>query len=103
MRLFFASDCGLYMIIDGVMASKAALGTVYYLSAVNIGSVALFGYDKFQAQNGGWRVSEKHLCQSALLGGWIGGLIAMQLFRHKTYKQVSSPAASGLLRELSAS
>jgi uncharacterized membrane protein YsdA (DUF1294 family) len=70
------------------MASALARGTLFYLSAVNVGSVALFGYDKIQAINGGWRVSEAHLCRSALLGGWLGGLVAMQLFRHKTSKQV---------------
>lgn len=69
-------------------AQLVARSTLVYLGAVNAGSVALFGYDKTQAQNGGWRVSEADLCRSALLGGWIGGLLAMQVFRHKTQKKV---------------
>jgi hypothetical protein len=33
------------------------------------------------------RVPEKQLQLSALLGGWLGGLWAMQTFKHKTIKQ----------------
>lgn len=66
----------------------AARGSLLYLGAVNAGSAVLFGYDKIQAQNGGWRVREADLCKSALLGGWIGGFLAMHMFRHKTQKQV---------------
>lgn len=58
-----------------------------YLGAVNAGSAGLFAYDKAQAARGGWRVPERRLCQSALVGGWAGGLVAMQMFRHKTRKK----------------
>lgn len=68
------------------MATQIARGAVYYIAAVNVGSAALFGYDKFQATRGGWRIPERRLCQSALAGGWLGGLMAMQLLRHKTRK-----------------
>jgi uncharacterized membrane protein YsdA (DUF1294 family) len=56
------------------------------LGAVNVGAFGLFGYDKMQASNGGWRVSEADLCKSALFGGWLGGMLAMAAFRHKTRK-----------------
>lgn len=46
----------------------------------------LFGYDKFQAKNDGWRVSEKVLLSLGVFGGAIGGLIGMQIFHHKTRK-----------------
>ena len=46
----------------------------------------LFGYDKFQAKNVGWRVSEKVLLSLGVFGGAIGGLIGMQIFHHKTRK-----------------
>ncbi len=46
----------------------------------------LFGYDKFQAKNDGWRVSEKVLLSLGGFGGAIGGLIGMQIFHHKTRK-----------------
>jgi uncharacterized membrane protein YsdA (DUF1294 family) len=48
----------------------AARGALVYLGTVNVGAAALIGYDKMQAQSGGWRVSEADLCKSALLGGW---------------------------------
>lgn len=59
-----------------------------YLGVVNTAAVGVFGYDKIQAQRGGRRVSENDLCRTALAGGWIGGLLAMHLFRHKTRKKV---------------
>ena len=46
----------------------------------------LFGYDKFQAKNDGWRVSEKVLLSLGVFGGAIGGLIGMEIFHHKTRK-----------------
>jgi len=46
----------------------------------------MFGYDKFQAKNDGWRVSEKVLLSLGVFGGAIGGLIGMQIFHHKTRK-----------------
>ncbi|KAI8822921.1 uncharacterized protein EV422DRAFT_488074, partial [Fimicolochytrium jonesii] len=58
-----------------------------YFAVVNAGSVGLFWYDKQQAQRRGWRVPEKQLQFSALLGGWVGGMWAMKTFRHKTVKQ----------------
>lgn len=58
-----------------------------YLALVNIASFGLFAYDKFQANRRGWRIPEKTLQMSALLGGWIGGMSAMQMFRHKTVKE----------------
>jgi uncharacterized membrane protein YsdA (DUF1294 family) len=58
-----------------------------YFCGINAASAGLFYYDKFQAQSKGWRVPEKQLQLSALLGGWVGGMWAMQTFRHKTVKQ----------------
>lgn len=75
-----------YISFPPQMAAYLARGTLLYLSTVNLGTAVLFAYDKTQANRGGWRVSEFHLCQTALLGGWPGGLAAMQLFRHKTQK-----------------
>jgi uncharacterized membrane protein YsdA (DUF1294 family) len=47
----------------------------------------LFGYDKLRAgQSGQGRVSEFHLVLVGALGGWLGGLLGMLVFRHKTTK-----------------
>lgn len=68
------------------MSAILARGTILYLGTVNLGSASLFAYDKIQAGRGGWRISERDLCQTAIVGGWAGGLLAMHLFRHKTRK-----------------
>jgi uncharacterized membrane protein YsdA (DUF1294 family) len=44
----------------------------------------MYGIDKFKAQRGKWRISEKALLISSFIGGAVGGFLAMQLFRHKT-------------------
>ena len=50
------------------------------MSAVTFG---VFVYDKRQAERGGRRVREFVLLTLSLLGGAIGGLLAMHLVRHK--------------------
>jgi uncharacterized membrane protein YsdA (DUF1294 family) len=49
-------------------------------------TLALFGYDKWQAGRGGARIAESTLLLASALGGWPGGLAGMLLFRHKTVK-----------------
>lgn len=44
----------------------------------------LFGYDKMQARVDGRRIPEKVLLGLGILGGAVGGLLGMQVFRHKT-------------------
>ena len=44
----------------------------------------MYGIDKFKAQKGKWRISEKALLVSSFIGGAVGGFLALQLFRHKT-------------------
>ena len=53
---------------------------------LNVINFLLFGYDKFQAKKGGWRIPERLLLSLSLLGGGIGGLAGMLVFRHKTRK-----------------
>ena len=60
----------------------------YCLIAVNFVTFAAFGYDKMQAENGGWRVAEATLAFLVLLGGIIGALAGRSLFRHKTRKNL---------------
>lgn len=45
---------------------------------------AMYGVDKLKAINGSWRISEKALLLTSFFGGALGGLLGMQLFRHKT-------------------
>lgn len=55
---------------------------------INIINFLLFGYDKFQAKRGGWRIPEKVLLGLSIFGGGIGGLAGMLMFRHKTRKNI---------------
>ena len=56
----------------------------YYLIAVNILAFALMGIDKYKAQHHLWRIPEKTLFLSAIIGGSAGAIFGMNLFRHKT-------------------
>ncbi|QEG24141.1 DUF1294 domain-containing protein [Mariniblastus fucicola] len=63
---------------------------LYYLIAMLVLSAAsfvLYGWDKRQAKNDGWRVPERNLHVLSLLGGWPGALMGQKYFRHKTQKQ----------------
>lgn len=55
-----------------------------YLAFVNLIAFILYGLDKFKAKRGKWRIPESRLIMSALIGGSLGALLGMQIFRHKT-------------------
>ena len=57
---------------------------IIYLAIINILAFALMGIDKRRAVRHAWRIPEKTLFLSALLGGSIGAIAGMQLYRHKT-------------------
>lgn len=57
---------------------------LYYLLAVNLLTFATYGIDKYKARHASWRVREASLLLLAALGGSIGALLGMHLFRHKT-------------------
>jgi len=48
----------------------------------------LYGFDKTQSKNGGWRVPEVILHGLALAGGFPGGWAGRSIFRHKTKKGI---------------
>ncbi len=54
--------------------------------AVTIITFVLFVYDKHQGLNKGYRVAENILFVVSLMGGWVGGVCAMLVLRHKTNK-----------------
>ena len=57
---------------------------LWYLAAVNVVSFTVYGIDKRKARRGAWRVPEKTLFLLPLLGGSVGALLGMKVFRHKT-------------------
>lgn len=58
----------------------------YYLVVINVLSFLLYGVDKFKSMTNKWRISEKWLLIPSLIGGSIGSLLGMIVFRHKTKK-----------------
>ena len=44
----------------------------------------VYGIDKSKARRGAWRIPEKRLFLLPLLGGSVGALLGMKVFRHKT-------------------
>ena len=58
----------------------------YYLLAVNILAFVLYGIDKEKARRNAWRIPEKTLILSAVIGGSAGAFLGMQFFHHKTRK-----------------
>ena len=55
-----------------------------YLLIANIVGFSLMGIDKNRAKKNKWRISEAALFISAAVGGSIGSICGMQVFRHKT-------------------
>ena len=57
---------------------------MWYLAAVNVVTFTVYGIDKSKARRGAWRIPEKRLFLLPLLGGSVGALLGMKVFRHKT-------------------
>ena len=55
-----------------------------YVLVINLELFAVMGIDKYKARKGLWRIPEKTLFGLAIAGGSIGGILGMQVFRHKT-------------------
>lgn len=64
------------------------MGSVAYIyfAAVNLAAFVMMGADKRRAQTGQWRIPESTLMTAAVIGGGIGILAGMHVFRHKTRK-----------------
>ena len=56
----------------------------YYLIFINIVTFLVYGIDKWKAKQDRWRISEATLLMLAVIGGTIGALLGMQVWRHKT-------------------
>lgn len=73
----------------------AWIAVIAWLVIINLTAFAIFGIDKKRAKKGQWRIPEKTLFLSAILGGSIGAILGMYIFHHKTkhwYFQFGIPA-----------
>ena len=57
---------------------------IFYLLTINIVAFIAFGVDKYKAKRDKWRIPESTLLTMAALGGSIGALVGMRVWRHKT-------------------
>ena len=55
-----------------------------YLIVINLVTFFIYGIDKLKAKRGKWRIPESMLLTLAVVGGSIGALLGMLVFRHKT-------------------
>ena len=70
-----------------------------YLFLINVGSLALMGFDKLSAKAGSERVPEMWFLLISLAGGFVGVVLGMFAFHHKTSKtgfQIKIAAAAVL-------
>lgn len=59
---------------------------ILYILLINIIGFFIMGLDKFKAKKGYWRTPEKTIFTITLLGGGVGTVAGMYVFRHKTKK-----------------
>lgn len=57
---------------------------ILYFCLINIVGLSFMGIDKQKARRHQWRISEKTFFIIAIVGGSLGSLCGMYLFRHKT-------------------
>ena len=55
-----------------------------YVLLINFIGFLLMGIDKAKARRNKWRIPEKTLFLAAILGGSVGSILGMHIFRHKT-------------------
>ena len=77
---------GQFLTLIGVTAVGSPAGLIAgYLLAVNLWAFGLMWFDKRRSKRAGARrIRERTLFLSALLGGSLGALLGMWVFRHKT-------------------
>lgn len=66
------------------MTGKLIIGLCIYMGVISVITFFAFGIDKFKAKTDRWRIPEKTLISMMLAGGFIGGFLGMEVFRHKT-------------------
>lgn len=69
--------------IQSILTTKNII--IYFIIVNLIGFLAMY-IDKQKAKKGKWRIPEKTLFIITALGGGIGTIAGMYIFRHKTQK-----------------
>ena len=74
------------LLATGWWLAKIPTFAVGVYAGMSLLAFALYAGDKSAARNGRWRTKENSLHLVDVLGGWPGGLVAQDLFRHKSKK-----------------
>ncbi|MBX7144466.1 MAG: DUF1294 domain-containing protein [Oligoflexia bacterium] len=86
-KFFVAGAVFLTLASGGLAYFYSNLGPIFsYLIGINIALLLLCGFDKSIAGGQSTRVPELVFYAFAILGGSVGLLLGMHLFRHKTKK-----------------
>lgn len=56
----------------------------FYYVCINLLTFIIYGVDKLKAVKHKWRIPESSLIGVSFLGGGMGALLGMEVFRHKT-------------------
>ena len=83
---YYAATILAALALAGTATGAVPLLLLLAYAVMGVVSAAVYYDDKREAQSGGWRTSEARLHSIDLLFGIIGGLLAQQIFRHKTAK-----------------
>lgn len=59
---------------------------ILYFLTLNILTFLIYGMDKYFSKRNMFRISEKILLFLSIIGGMVGAILGMNLFRHKTKK-----------------
>lgn len=60
------------------------MAVIGYVAAISLVLCILMYLDKQRAKKKEWRISERTLLTLGFVGGALGGVLGMYLFRHKT-------------------
>lgn len=60
---------------------------IIYLVIINFLGFIIMGIDKLKAKRGSRRIPENTLFMFTILGGGVGTILGMYIFRHKTKKK----------------
>ena len=72
--------------MEGINSIFTTQNILIYILIINVITFLMMWFDKHEAKIGDWRVPERTLFLLVLLGGRIGGIAGMYVFRHKTRK-----------------
>ncbi|HUH75888.1 MAG TPA: DUF1294 domain-containing protein [Devosia sp.] len=74
------------LLLAAISAERAPSWLAVVYATMGLASALLYHFDKSYALTGKWRVSERNLHLVDACFGIIGGLVAQELYRHKTVK-----------------